>query len=64
MKKYKEGLLTRWLPHLKCIWLNSVRGWLRAFKSTYINACRVNSDTQNEIGFQWFETGSQHTPKF
>jgi len=46
-------VLTR-LPHLICIRLVSVRssrlpfknalGWLRAFKSPYANACRVNSN--------------------
>jgi len=33
-----ECLLTR-LPQLKCI------RWVRAFKSPYINVCRVNSNT-------------------
>jgi len=48
-----ECLLTR-QSDLKCIRLGFVRlspfienafGWLRAFKSPYINACRVNCNT-------------------
>jgi len=51
----REFLVTR-LPHLKCIRLGSVRSShlpiyirLRAFKSPYINACRVNSNNLLKI---------------
>jgi len=63
-----ECLLT-WLPHLKWIRLGSVRSGqlplkmyevgFRAFKSPYINACRVNSNTHSDILIVTFRTGFQ-----
>jgi len=65
--------LTR-LPHLKCIRFGSVRsihlsfkvalGWLRAFKSSYIKAFRVNCNTQQcNIGGHGSELAFGRSPE-